>query len=308
MQRILPRGEIESLDHTSIPRLRLPVRASVFADRAARLRQLAADNPAGAYLNLLAVLVDGQHRELAALPDTPLPAELIETARTHGMPPLLASGWKRDARWRAILTGLLTHMTQAPGVPEAAVNVCRGLLAQLQEQTQAIEELADALLAEQLAEDQGAAAPFVMAALQVYWTHLACSLDESQLSVTSPFGVCPACGSLPVASIVRVGGREDGCRYLCCPRCSLEWHLVRVTCSHCESTKSVAYHAIEDGPEGIKAESCDNCHTYRKIFYQEKQLGVDPVADDLASLALDVLMGEEGYSRSSGNPLLWQQS
>ena len=48
--------------------------------------------------------------------------------------------------------------------------------------------------------------------------------------------------------------------------------------------------------------------TYRKIFYQEKQLGVDPVADDLASLALDVLMGEEGYSRSSGNPLLWQQS
>jgi FdhE protein len=88
----------------------------------------------------------------------------------------------------------------------------------------------------------------------------------------------------------------------------VEWHLVRVTCSHCESTKSVAYHAIEDGPEGIKAESCDNCHTYRKIFYQEKQLGLDPVADDLASLALDVLMGEEGYSRASGNPLLWHQS
>ena len=52
-------------------------------------------------------------------------------------------------------------------------------------------------------------------------------------------------------------------------------------------------------------ESCDHCHTYRKIFYQEKDLYVEPVADDLASLALDVLMGEAGYSRASGNPLLW---
>ncbi len=308
MQRILPRGEIESLDHTSIPRLRLPVRASIFADRAARLRQLAADNPASAYLNLLAILVDGQHSQLAELPEPDLPAELFETAKTHGMPPLLASGWKRDAQWRAILSGLLQHMTHTAGVPEAARQVCLSLLTQLQEQPQAIEDLADALLAEQLADDQGAIAPFVMAALQVYWTNLACALEESQLPVGSPFGVCPACGSLPVSSIVRVGGREDGCRYLCCPRCSLEWHLVRVTCSHCEDTKSVAYHAIEDGPEGIKAESCDHCHTYRKIFYQEKQLGIDPVADDLASLALDVLMGEEGYSRSSGNPLLWHQA
>ena len=33
---------------------------------------------------------------------------------------------------------------------------------------------------------------------------------------------------------------------------------------------------------------------------------MDPVADDLASLTLDMLMGEAGYSRASGNPLLWQ--
>lgn len=308
MQRILPRGEIESLDHTSIPRLRLPVRASVFADRAARLRQLSADNPVGAYLLLLAHLVDGQHKQLTALAPAELPADVLETAQRHGMPPLLASGWKRDPQWLSILSSLLNHMIQTSDVPAAAQEVCLGLLEKAQSDPQKLEDLADAILAEQLPEQDGAAAPFVMAALQVYWTHLACSLTEGQLSVTSPFGVCPSCGSLPVSSVVRVGGREDGCRYMCCPRCSVEWHLVRVTCSHCESTKSVAYHAIEDGPEGIKAESCDNCHTYRKIFYQEKQLGIDPVADDLASLALDVLMGEEGYSRASGNPLLWQQS
>jgi FdhE protein len=30
------------------------------------------------------------------------------------------------------------------------------------------------------------------------------------------------------------------------------------------------------------------------------------VADDLGSLALDLLMTEEGYRRACGNPLLWQ--
>jgi FdhE protein len=30
------------------------------------------------------------------------------------------------------------------------------------------------------------------------------------------------------------------------------------------------------------------------------------VADDLATLGLDLLMGEAGYHRGSGNPLLWQ--
>jgi FdhE protein len=32
------------------------------------------------------------------------------------------------------------------------------------------------------------------------------------------------------------------------------------------------------------------------------------VADDVASVALDVLLGEQGYHRASGNPLLWQST
>src|SRR5690606_8525874 len=167
LQRILPRGEIESLDHTSIPRLRLPVRASVFADRAARLRQLAADNPVGAYLQLLAHLVDGQHTQLSALSPTELPADVLETAQRHGMPPLLASGWKRDPQWLSILSNLLNHMIQNPDVPAPAQEVCQGLLKAAQSDPQKLEDLDDASLAEQLPEQEGAAAPFVMAALQV---------------------------------------------------------------------------------------------------------------------------------------------
>jgi FdhE protein len=55
----------------------------------------------------------------------------------------------------------------------------------------------------------------------------------------------------------------------------------------------------------VRAETCEQCRGYRKIMYQEHDTGVDPVADDLASLALDLLLGEQGYHRASGNPLLW---
>ena len=308
MQRILERGEIESLDHTKIHRLRVPVRASVFADRAARFRQLATDHPAADYLKLMAHLVDGQHHALKGCSVPSANEQQISLAQAHGMPPLQAIGWNRDPQWRHILSALLAHMQGLEEVPQAAKAVLTSLQEKLSADPDAIEAQADAILAERDADVDSATAPFVMAALQVYWTSLASDFDAGQLPVVSPFGVCPVCGSLPVSSVVHVGGQADGCRYLCCSLCSIEWHLVRVTCSHCEGTKSIAYHSVEDGPEGIKAESCDECHTYRKIFYQEKDFHVDPVADDLASLMLDMLMGEAGYSRTSGNPLLWQGS
>ncbi|NYT85117.1 formate dehydrogenase accessory protein FdhE [Pollutimonas harenae] len=308
MQRILPRGEIESLDHTTIPRLRQPVRASVFADRAARLRQLAPNHPLSTYLLLMADLADGQGK---ALKHSHMPgpgSERIDLAQAHGMPPLQATGWERDPGWRDLLAGLLEHMSGLTNLPPQALEIAQALKQRLNDDPAAIEAQADALLAEREEDVDAATAPFIMAALQVYWTGLAADFQESALPVVTPHGVCPLCGSLPVASIVHVGGQADACRYLCCSLCSAEWHLVRVTCSHCENTKQIAYHAIEGGPEGIKAESCDHCHTYRKIFYQEKVLGVDAIADDLASLTLDMLMGDAGYSRASGNPLLWQHA
>jgi FdhE protein len=114
------------------------------------------------------------------------------------------------------------------------------------------------------------------------------------------------CGTLPVASVVRTDTRSQGYRYLHCALCATEWHMVRITCSQCEATKNITYHSIEGRSEAIRAESCDTCRTYRKILYQEKDVGVEPVADDLASLALDLLLSEAGFHRGSANPLLWQ--
>ena len=307
MQRILPRGEIENLDHTRIPRLRMPERAGVFSDRAARLRDRAGSSSVGGYLLLMARLAEAQQAALKAFEPPATDAEAIERAKTHDMPPLPAVGLARDPVWRTLLGQLLDEVAGSEDTPEPAAAACATLRRTLDASPTTIEDMADALLAGVARAGDAAAAPFIMAALQVYWTGMAATLEEKQLPVGA-FGLCPCCGSAPVASVVRIGGAHDGYRYLCCPLCSIEWHLERVKCSHCASTKGIAYHHIEDGSDAIKAESCDGCKSYRKIFYQEKDLYVEPVADDLASLALDVLMGEAGFVRRSGNPLLWQVS
>lgn len=307
MQRILSRGEIEGLDHTLIPRVRLPERASVFADRAARMRALADENPLQAYLQVMAHVCDAQHQLLAEYSSLPTVSQArIDLAQAHGMPPLQAVGWQRDPVWRDMLHSILASLIVADGVPAPAVTVCQMLIDQLAHNPDVVEQHADALLAGVQGVDY-ASAPFVMAALQVYWTALAGQFKADHLPVVTPFGVCPVCGSLPVSSIVRVGAQIDGCRYLGCSLCSTEWHLVRVTCSHCQDTEQISFHSIEGDSGAIKAESCGKCRSYRKIFYQHKDPHVDAVADDLASLKLDILMGEEGFSRASGNPLLWQK-
>lgn len=306
--RILPRGEIESLERTRVARLRFPEPAGVFSDRASRLRSLAESSPLADYLKLMAVLADAQQRALREFTPPAPDAKQVEQSFEHNMPPLQPATAPRNApAVLGLLARLLDDVIKADGVPAAAAEACAALRERVDSAPEEIEEIADALLAAgyDSVDVEPAAAPFVMAALQVYWTGMAAAFDQDKVP-SGPFGVCPVCGTPPVASVVRIGGKYDGYRYLCCPLCSVETHLVRVTCSHCSETKGIAYHHIEGGSEAIKAETCESCKSYRKIFYQNKDQFVEPVADDLASLALDVLMGEEGYTRSSGNPLLWQ--
>ena len=239
MQRILPRGEIESLDRTRIPRVRLPQRARVFADRGARLRALANASPVGGYLSLMACVAEAQQRALNSFSPAPPDADSLARATAHDMPPLQAAHGARDPIWRTLLDPLLADVAAAKSAPPAALEVCASLRRMLDVSPQAIDELADTLLAGSAQATDVAAAPFVMAALQVYWTGMAAALDPANVP-GGPFGVCPLCGSAPVASVVRSGGAYDGHRYLCCPLCSCETHLVRVTCSYCSQTQGIA--------------------------------------------------------------------
>jgi len=303
MQRILDPARIEAFAHRSIPRVRLPDRSRVFLKRAQRLRALGQHGlgqSIGEYLALMAALAEAQHTALATLePASPGSAE----SKPHGLAAATADA-RRDARWQTILAALCEPIAGGSEFSIAVREICTGLRAAPVED---LDSQAAALLSNDPRARDAAAAPFVMASLQVCWTERAAALTAEAVVDPGIPGVCPVCGTLPVASIVRVDQGSQGYRYLHCPLCASEWHMVRVTCSQCQNTDGITYHSIEGGSEAIRAESCDRCRCYRKIFYQEKDMGVEPVADDLASLALDLLMSEAGYHRASGNPLLWQR-
>lgn len=303
--RILDPEQIATLDPTAIPRLRMPERLDVFAPRAARLRQLAETSPIGDYLRLMAALTEAQQEAIKSI-EAELPSpDAVALAQQHSMPILPASG-KRDPVWREVFARLLDALRagELPAPLRALVERAGALDAQ------ALEQHADAVLAAQSGGSShgvdAALAPFVMAALQVVWTDMASRTDAGAVPYLDTPGACPCCGALPVASVIRIGGQYQGYRYLQCGLCATEWHVVRVTCTHCGSNKGIAYHGIEGGSEAVKAESCDECGTYRKIVSLEKDRYGEPMADDLASLPLDLLMAETGYRRSSGHPLLWQ--
>lgn len=312
-QRILEPGQIETLAQASIPRIRLPDRGLVFARRAARLRQLAADAAIGDYLQFLAVLVDAQHAALADLLEALPTAGHVERLGEHGMPPIHASSWPRAQQWRETLESLCAALAARVGFP---AGVSESISTIRRATPAAIEAQAKSILDAQTDAIDARIAPLVMAALQVHWVALASHFVADGVKALDIPGVCPLCGTLPVASIVCAQSPYQGYRYLHCALCATEWHMVRVQCTQCgASGKSIAYHSLEcntagkklgeEGGAAVRAETCEECHGYRKILYQERDPGVDPVADDVASLALDLLLGEQGYQRASGNPLLW---
>ena len=152
-----------------------------------------------------------------------------------------------------------------------------------------------------------AAAPFIGAALQVLWTRLAAHLTPDQIAPPADKALCPVCGAPPVAGVIRAGGEDAGLRYLHCALCNSQWHRVRAECSHCGNDHDLGYYSLEgrqDDP--VSAEACPACQGYLKICRLDKDHLAEPLADDLASLTLDLLMGEEGYARAGVNVLLWQ--
>jgi len=103
---------------------------------------------------------------------------------------------------------------------------------------------------------------------------------------------------------VTASGKTPGTRYLHCSLCATAWNHVRAVCIHCGGSRGMALKGIEGDSGAVKAETCDDCRTYVKTLYQARDTKVDPVADDLATLTLDLLVAEAGWARHAPNPLL----
>lgn len=283
------------------PFWRRPEAGSLFSDRALRFKSLADNHPLADFLLFMAQVAEAQHQVMRdqGAPTVPA-AEQIDLCTAHDMPPLNYQSLKRAAEWRTGLHQLMAH------IEERANPATRTSIARIKAMPDHdLEMVADRILAGEYADLDLTVAPLVGAALQVYWVRLAAALDADSVNRSAVQNLCPACGAAPSVSIVRIGGVEQGLRYLHCSLCAGEWNMVRVKCSHCLSTEGIAYSGIDGDDGAIKAETCDSCNSYLKILYMEHNPSLDTMSDDLASLTLDILVDEAGYQRSGANLLLF---
>ncbi|CCG89107.1 formate dehydrogenase accessory protein FdhE [Erwinia piriflorinigrans] len=279
----------------TLPPLLFPRLKNSYSRRAARLRQLAAKNPLGDYLRFAAVIASAQE---IVLYDHPLRMDLRprleESART-GKPPLEINTLPRDAHWQRLLHSLIAELK--PEMSGQALSVLENLE---KSSSVELEAMASALFANEFVRVSSDKAPFIWAALSVYWAQMAALIPgKAYVKAGEQRQFCPVCASVPVSSMVHV----DGVRYLHCNLCESEWHVADAKCSNCEQTRDLHYWSLDSA--AIKAESCGDCGTWLKLLYQEKDPAVEAVADDLASLILDARMEQEGFARSSLNPFLF---
>jgi FdhE protein len=252
------------------------------------------------YLLFVAALAAAQDHALGMLPDGLLSGSDDFAYGRAATPPLLRGlDLHERGTWILALRAILERLGSCD-MPAAA----RTVVAELDSRSwKDLLILGRRVLDGSFDEHEAAAACFVMAALQVCWTGAAATMRVEGLE-RGERNLCPMCGSPPVASVVEAAGNLHGVRFLHCALCSTQWHFVRIKCANCTSMKGIAYQQIADGGGAVKAETCDECGTYTKILYLEKDPELEPFADDLASYALDVLVEQAGWRRAAPNPFL----
>lgn len=273
-----------------------PPAADLFGQRAERLVRLSNGHALDGYLKFAAALSRAQQQ---VLDQCEREGEGPADANGRNSPPLIADRLLRMPAWHRRLRAVLDAV---PGdaLPGPALQTLHGLLAA---PVAALEAAAGDLLNGRFERLAPGTMPFLAAGLQVHWTTLA--RQSGQLPTPEHQSCdCPLCGALPLGSVVRVGGPHQGLRYLICSLCSTQWHYTRVQCGACGSTKGINYLSVEGGSGAVKAETCDECGAYVKIFYMDKDINLEIGADDLATLALDVLVDEAGFQRVGPNLLL----
>ncbi len=280
------------------PFARLPDPVALFARRAARFRDLAPGHDLGPYLRFLAGIATVQAGSSPACRRRSRPPARASRAQ-HGMPPLDRTGRAPGPEAAELLDRLLGGV-RALAMPDAARAALDRVAAADDAERAALvgNVLADAIPFEAIAEHA-----LVAAALQVHFARGASALTAAALKPVAD-GVCPACGAPPVASVIVDWEGEGGTRYCVCSLCSTLWNYVRAKCTLCSSTKAIAFKAIEGSGGRVKAETCGACRGYVKVLYRQQAPELDPVADDVATLGLDLMVRDLGFRRGAVNPFL----
>lgn len=285
-------------DVSSPPFVCLPEPVSLFSDRARRFRGLAETSDLAPYLTFLAELAQTQHDVQATLPPATGPdVAAVMRAREFEMPPLLRNGADGDQTTFDRLFAAIDEIEKPAAASEALLRVRKADPAQRRSMMQAVFDGV-------LPDDAIAECIYVWTAMQLHLARLASVLNPNLLAPVAEGVVCPVCGGKPSSSMVVGWQGSHGARFCACSLCSTLWHYVRIKCILCGSTKGISYQEIEGQGGIVKAETCEECRGWSKIFYQTRDSAIEPVADDVASLGLDLLMRELHYRRGGFAPLL----
>jgi len=258
--------------------VRAPSR-TVFAQRAARLRQLAPGHVLAGFLDFAAAVADQQQ-------------VMLDSDATG-----CALGALR-ANFHTLIAGLESRLSPA-------------LLAAV-DAIEARDEVRFGLLGLSLGAgalpptDAGfAALPLLGAALQVGATRAALANAAGAVLANHEVLACPVCGGAPVASVVGRDPAAPTVRHAVCGVCASEWPVLAGKCLRCGARDGISHLAANGGSDlprpAVEVECCDECHAASKIITLDRDPDAEPVADDLATLPLDWLAAQSGWLRYGFN-------
>jgi FdhE protein len=301
MSDVRPQPELINIGEEAKPPFAvLPDASSLFLTRSQRFAAIAsAGHDLGPYLSFLATLTFAQHEIVPGLPQPALPPfDRIGQALEHGMPPISRTLFEPDDVSATTIERLLERLASAQ-VSDQTAAALAALRSASAEQRR---KLATEALKDTEPEDIAQRA-LVAAGLQVHFARLAGMLAADDLRAVAD-GACPVCGSPPMTTSVVGWPRAHNTRFCACSLCATQWNVVRVKCVLCSSTDGISFRGIEGQPDTIKAETCEKCRSYVKRLYQVNDHMLEPLADDVASLGLDMLVIQDGWKRGGLNPFL----
>lgn len=278
----------------------LPRPSELFNLRSERFKTLSEGHQLKGYLELASEICALQHRIQAEFTTLPMPSpDQLAQAHAHAMPPLgaiLAEPTDDAVRVLDAFFEGLVGITM-PDATKSAVAALR----------ETPRSLRPALLAEALdgptKDSDLAQQTLVLAALEVYASGLAAQLDPDRLTSIAD-AICPACGQPPVASAIVSWPSAHNTRFCQCSLCNTMWNAVRAKCVICGEQGGISFLSINGESDPIKAETCGACRSTLKVMYQTQDPALDLVADDVASVGLDILLAEKEWRRAGRNRYL----
>ena len=247
-----------------------------------------------------AAIADAQLALLETMPIPQDPRLQALSGEQLANKPLDVKNWQRDPIWRKLLTALLEKLK--PSANDQILTTIEWLEKAADSE---LEDLADKVLAQEFATISSDKAVFVWAALSLYWFQLVQQIPHNaKQESTEDLHLCPVCSASPTASMIHLGTNQ-GLRYMHCSLCESEWNMVRTQCTNCGESSDLDYWSLDEHLAAVRSESCGSCHSYLKALYQEKDPKMEVIADDLASIFLDMEMEKKGFMKSGLNPFVF---